>query len=158
MPYAANNNPSQPKNFETLIACMKFLAPHATFRMAETYLDYGAGMKWTTILAAGPDGNKYQMLNSAEWDALDLTDDLLSITQMAGEVYRRQIRMLDPANAPKLLNWVVTYERANGTIGKADMTAIDEAAARRDFQVCYRHGFARILSVQPWTSGLRMKI
>lgn len=138
MPYEANNNPSQPKNFETLIACMKFLAPRATFRMAETYLDHGANMKWRTILATGPDCGEYQLLTPADWDRLDLTTDLLTITQLAADIFKKQINLLDP-QPPVLKEYAIFFTRANGTKGTERVDAPSERIARADFNEIYRH-------------------
>lgn len=41
-----------------------------TYRVSECYMDYGAGLMWTTILCNGGNWGGFQALNPREWDEL----------------------------------------------------------------------------------------
>ncbi len=45
-------------------------------------------------------------------------------------------------------DYKITFERSNGTIGNDTFTAKTEQEARRDFNICYRHGTGTIISVE----------
>lgn len=41
-----------------------------TYYVGETYMDYGAGISWTTILCNGGEWGGFQALNPREWEEL----------------------------------------------------------------------------------------
>ena len=41
-----------------------------TYYVGETYMDYGAGIRWTTILCDGGKWGGFQALNPREWEEL----------------------------------------------------------------------------------------
>lgn len=64
------------KNFERAVELLKIKAPRNEFEIEETYLDYGAGLKWETIIAyrnseRGTNRDSYQMLCPRDWKELD---------------------------------------------------------------------------------------
>lgn len=72
MPCEANNRCNRP-NFEAAVALMRVAAPHNVYTIENIWMDYGAGMRWDTILCDRP-GNTwggYQVLNPRDWDLLD---------------------------------------------------------------------------------------
>ena len=69
MPFKANN-PCNKANFEAAISLFKVVAPKNEYKLEEIYLDYGAGMKWETIVCYRGINDHYQMLCPRDWDKL----------------------------------------------------------------------------------------
>jgi len=52
-----------------------------------------------------------------------------------------------------MYNWTIKFTRKNGTTGEAEFTEPTEAAARRSFRECYRHGEYHIDEIEYFVSG-----
>lgn len=85
MPNGANNTCNRP-NFEAAVALMRLAAPGNAYTIEDIWMDYGAGMRWETIVCTRP-GNTwggYQVLNPHDWDLLNNAcgiDDVVTITR-----------------------------------------------------------------------------
>ena len=92
------NNPCDRKNFEMAATMLRFIVPETKFTVEETYLDYGAGMKWETILATreGIGGTHYQMLSPRQWDELYMADTVFDIAQIVTRLVKEQEKLLRP--------------------------------------------------------------
>lgn len=90
-------NPCNRRVFELAVAMLKFKFPMVQFEVKETYMDYGAGIEWETIVCSYRekmtedrfyDGG-YQMLSPVQWQRLDsaLTIDHVAefVTALANE-------------------------------------------------------------------------
>ena len=92
------NNPCNRKNFEMAVAMLRFIVPETKFTVEETYLDYGAGMKWETIIATRDwnGGTDYQMLSPREWDELYMADTVFDVAQIVTRLVKEQGKLLRP--------------------------------------------------------------
>ena len=77
--------------FEKAVDILSKAHPGHKFRIGWTWLDYGAGMEWETILCEKPNSawGEYQLLNPREWDELLLEFDDDEATTVAESISRR---------------------------------------------------------------------
>ena len=99
MPNGKNNYCN--KNFEMAATMLRFLVPETKFTVEETYLDYGAGMKWETIIVKRGSGYEigsldYQMLSPRQWDELYMADTVFDIAQIVTRLVKEQEKLLRP--------------------------------------------------------------
>jgi hypothetical protein len=57
-----------------------------TAEIRNVYLDFGAGMKWDTIIIIKPNGDHYQCLNPRDWDIIMTTDSIAELDRIAEDL------------------------------------------------------------------------
>ena len=94
-------NPCNKRLFKAAIEILKMLAPNNLYYIENTYLDYGAGMMWETIICYRDNGDSYQILLPRDWDklnAMTLPDDIFDLTQLVISITKDQSKLLGIAN------------------------------------------------------------
>ena len=96
MPNGKNNYCN--KNFELAVDMLRFIIPENKFTIEETYLDYGAGMKWETITSSSyrNGGTDYQMLSPRDWDELYMAETVFDIARIVTRLVKEQENLLRP--------------------------------------------------------------
>lgn len=73
------------KNFQYVALALEIASPNnAKYEVGETYLDYGQGWKWTTIIRRGY--KECQVLNPREWEKIWLATKLEKLNQIVEEI------------------------------------------------------------------------
>ena len=61
--------------------------PTRSISIAEVYMDYGAGMKWETILVKNSKyDSSFQLLSPRQWDEIDHADTPEALAKIATEL------------------------------------------------------------------------
>lgn len=62
-------NETEKQNFETVARLSQVICEEtgAKYEVKDTYLDYGQGWKWTTIVYTQANGKSYQILSPKQW-------------------------------------------------------------------------------------------
>lgn len=60
-------------------------ASNTIYHVEDTYLDYGQGWKWTTIIANRPDGSSWQALSPREWSEVVSSASVVELAEIAEE-------------------------------------------------------------------------
>lgn len=81
-------------NFDAACALLNAFAPGNTFTVGETYIDFGAGMKWETIICARPCGLAYQVLSPRDWDKLQEAGNPARVARVVSDILISQARLL----------------------------------------------------------------
>ena len=105
-------NPCNRKNFEMACQMLHFINPELTFVVNETYLDFGAGMQWETIICTNGTSDvlgTYQMLSPRDWEKLNACTGLQDITTWVLAINDDQQKTFDHMK-PKAAAPVVTVE------------------------------------------------
>jgi len=96
MPYARENFCNR-KNFSFALEILRYHYPEHVFIIENTYLDYGAGMKWDTIICYRNNNGKdsYQMLCPRDWDKLYAAGTSQEILTLVLSVIKDQKTLLE---------------------------------------------------------------
>jgi len=95
MPNKAEN-PCNRKNFDLACAMLSHAHPDNTFKIENIWLDFGAGMRWDTIVcykANNPWGS-YQVLCPRDWDLLDAAETIADVLKVVNTILADQERSL----------------------------------------------------------------
>ena len=96
MPNQKQNLCNRP-NFEAAIALLKVVAPRNKYSIENIWMDYGAGMKWDTIICKNERNavwGGYQMLCPRDWDALQRATGATEISGIVNAIVSDQKRSL----------------------------------------------------------------
>lgn len=83
------DNACNHKNFEMACAMLRYAYPKRTFDIQTIYLDFGAGMRWETIVT-----NDYQILCPRDWDLLNTATRLEDIIKVVHSIQNEQDKLL----------------------------------------------------------------
>lgn len=76
-----NRDTMEYKALETAAAMLTAVAKRTTYRVEDTYFDFGAGLKWTTVIAYRDDGSTWQALMPREHDMI-LAGDIRAAVEL----------------------------------------------------------------------------
>lgn len=89
-PKVIQRNDPEYKNLEFAAAAANLLSPKGyTYRVGDTYFDYGQNWKWTTLLVDdGGNWGGYQALNPREFEAIVEAETPEQILEIVREMFK----------------------------------------------------------------------
>ncbi len=95
MPNKANNLCNR-ANFDLACAMLTYAHPYNVFKVENIWMDYGAGMRWDTIICyRNKEGwGNYQVLCPRDWDLLNEATTALEVLTVVNTILEDQKKTL----------------------------------------------------------------